>query len=673
MAWKLLNTIFLRALNLNLVSILVLITLCTSTGATEIYWSNPSGGTFQEAANWDDSVPGVDDTAIFNTGGNTYTVDMAADQTNYQMEVNNDNVTLNLNDSTHTITQNWSRAYIGKDAGDNATLTLTDGTADYTREVSVGVNAGASGVLRVDDATLNTDSFKVGEKGTGTAIIENGAQVNINYNTQGRVWVGLGDNATGILAVNGAGSRLYGTGGAYDANGPLITVGGVYHTDTTAKGFLTAINGGVVEGAKLTIADRGAEGTVKVSGEGSSIDIDESVYVSSGGKGILEIVNSGLLSARSLYIGDYAGGEGIVKVSGENSRLEIDSSLSLWSPDNSSLTVEDSATISSRYLNIGQEASNGEHIISLKNGGVATAHSLNMHGPSAKLNITGGGSMSISGEAMTSAYDDANNSVITVNGSGSRLDIGSNLFLGGYSYYEPGEGTYSFHGGTATLNVEDNSRVSVANTLQLFGDAVVNLNSVEAGVVTVGEVSADPAAYSGSMLIGSGGILSGRGTINGDVYNLGGTIAPGFSPGIMTINGDFHLGSSGILDLEIGGLAAGLYDQLLVSGDVFLDGTLNLIFIDDFLPKVDDLLTDLITFDELTFGSNFNLTFSGLNNDWQYEKEIGQTSFGFRSLSDASAPVPEPSTLLLLSGGVIGLACYTRKRKNKNERGTSDH
>ena len=195
-------------------------------------------------------------------------------------------------------------------------------------------------------------------------------------------------------------------------------------------------------------------------------------------------------------------------------------------------------------------------------------------------------------------------------------------------------------------------------------------------MVGVGDVSpfiADLVDDFGLVLVGTGGTLAGNGTINGHVFNLGGTVGPGLSPGTMTINGDFHLGSGGTLDLEIGGLTAGLYDQLLVSGNVFLDGTLNLIFIDDFLPKVDDLLTDLITFDELTFGSNFNLTFSGLNNDWQYKTLFGQTSFGFRSLSDASAPVPEPSTLLLLSGGVIGLACYTRKRKNKNERGTSDH
>ena len=363
MAWKLLNTVFIHTLNLNLLSTLVLITLCTSTGATEIYWSNPSGGTFQEAANWDGSVPGVDDTAIFNTGGNTYTVDMAADQTNYRMEVNNDNVTLNLNDSTHTITQNWSRAYIGKDAGDNATLTLTDGTADYTREVSVGVNAGASGVLRVDDATLNTDSFKVGEKGTGTAIIENGAQVNINYNTQGRVWIGLGENSTGNLTVTGTGSRLYGTGGylvdtwgLLDKEGPLITVGAA----TSSRGSLTIENGGAVEGAMLMID------------------------------------------------------EGSVLVDGENSRLTLTGGTAIGATSGDSFTVTNSGDFSGASLSIGTSNLTGE--MNLSHDGTATINQLSMAGPSSVLNITDRGRMTVSGDATIADEDSSNNATINVSG-----------------------------------------------------------------------------------------------------------------------------------------------------------------------------------------------------------------------------------------------------------------
>lgn len=606
---------FLRALNLSLQSTLILFILSSSAGAIEINWSNSSGGTFQDATNWAGSVPGGDDSAIFNTGGNTYTVDMAADQTNYRMEVRSDDVTLDLNGGTHTITQNWSRAYVGREAGDNAALTLTDGTADYTREVSVGVNAGASGMLRVDNATLKTDSFKIGDNGTGTAIIENGGQVNINYNTQGRVWIGLGDDSIGNLTVTGSGSRLYGTGGYLvdawnlpEAEGPLITVGAT----ASSRGSLTIENGGAVDGAMLMI------------------------------------------------------GEGTVLVDGENSRLTLTAAAGIGANTEGRFTVTNSGDFSGTALSIGTSSLTGE--MSLSRDGTAAIDKLSMSGLAAGLDITERGRMSVSGDATIADEDGSDHATVNIKGEGSRLDIGNNLLLGGQVFSFPGHGDFALPGGTADMNVEDKGRVSVANTLQLFDQATINLNNPVSGLVTVGDVSpflTELADDSGLVLVGTGGTLAGTGTINGHVFNLGGTVGPGFSPGTMSINGDFHLGSGGSLDLEIGGLAAGLYDQLLVNGDVVLDGTLNLIFIDDFLPELDDLLTDLITFDELTLGSNFNLMFSGLNNDWQYETLFGASSFGLRSLSDASAPVPEPSTLLLLSSGLISLACYTRKRKKR--------
>lgn len=598
---------------------LLLFSINSPAEALEIGWNNTSGGTFQDASNWNGVVPGVVgtvpavddfDTAVFDTGGNSYTVGFNANQANYRMSVRSDDVTLDLNGGTHTIAKNWSRAYIGENNGDIASLKLIDGVADYDREVSVGQNTGSVGMLRVDGATLITDSFKVGYHGDGTAIIENGGEVFIDDNGQNRVWVGLGEGATGSLTVSGVGSRLTGN------SGPVIGVGGVYHTDSTGKGSLEVLQGGEVIGSGLSLAyNTSNEGTVLVDGEGSRLDI---TYVSVGyaGRGTLDIQNSGSLFSSSISIGNnYAGGTGEMN---------------------------------------------------LLRGDTATADKLYMEGLSAELNVTQYGQMSIAEDAFISSWYSDDHSTISVNGENSRLEIGNDLYLGGevWSYME--WGPYADQGGQATLNVENKGRVSVNNSLHLFNQATVNLNnSGTKGLVTVGDVWPFLANWmddSGSVIIGNGGVLDGTGTINGNVFNLGGTVGPGFSPGVMTINGDFHLESGGVLDLEIGGLTTGLYDQLLVSGGVFLDGTLNLIFTDDFLPNIDDLLSELITFDSLALGNNFSLLFSGLNNDWQYETLIGADSFSIRSLSDAYAPVPEPSTLLLLACGLVGLAWNGKKR-----------
>jgi len=71
-----------------------------------------------------------------------------------------------------------------------------------------------------------------------------------------------------------------------------------------------------------------------------------------------------------------------------------------------------------------------------------------------------------------------------------------------------------------------------------------------------------------------GGTLKGKGTITGSVFN-GGTVAPGLSPGILTITGNFSQTAAGALAVEINGLTAGTqYDQLVVNGTVALAGAL---------------------------------------------------------------------------------------------------
>src|SRR5262249_7725391 len=71
-----------------------------------------------------------------------------------------------------------------------------------------------------------------------------------------------------------------------------------------------------------------------------------------------------------------------------------------------------------------------------------------------------------------------------------------------------------------------------------------------------------------------GGILQGAGTVTGNVTN-GGTVAPGLSPGILNIAGNYVQTAGGTLSIEINGIAVGTqYDQLNVTGTITLAGTL---------------------------------------------------------------------------------------------------
>ncbi len=70
----------------------------------------------------------------------------------------------------------------------------------------------------------------------------------------------------------------------------------------------------------------------------------------------------------------------------------------------------------------------------------------------------------------------------------------------------------------------------------------------------------------------------------GDLVNDGGTFAPGDSPALATIDGDFAQ-NTGTLAIEIGGTTAGAqFDRLLVDGAASLGGTLDVRIINGFAP-----------------------------------------------------------------------------------------
>ena len=95
----------------------------------------------------------------------------------------------------------------------------------------------------------------------------------------------------------------------------------------------------------------------------------------------------------------------------------------------------------------------------------------------------------------------------------------------------------------------------------------------------------------------AGGRLEGTGTIMANVANSG-TISTGLSAGILAITGDLTLASTSTLQIEIGGTTPGTqYDQLHVTGQLALGGTLNVSVINSFNLTAGNL------FDFLDWGS----------------------------------------------------------------------
>ncbi len=103
----------------------------------------------------------------------------------------------------------------------------------------------------------------------------------------------------------------------------------------------------------------------------------------------------------------------------------------------------------------------------------------------------------------------------------------------------------------------------------------------------------------GSIVIGSESLLSGSGTVRGHLQNNG-VVSPGNSPGIQNV-GSFTQIAGGTLQIEIAGTggagAADGHDQINVTGEARLGGTLDLALINAFTPSQGDI------FQILTYGS----------------------------------------------------------------------
>ena len=175
-----------------------------------------------------------------------------------------------------------------------------------------------------------------------------------------------------------------------------------------------------------------------------------------------------------------------------------------------------------------------------------------------------------------------------------------------------------------------------------------------------------------TLNVENGGVLGGNGTVaratgiggnnptfNGAItlnVNNGGTVAPGLSAGILNHLGDVNFNSGSALEIELGGLTPGTeHDQFIVDGNVTLDGSLVISFINGFSPEFNDLVT-ILSADSIT-GEFTNVEVQGFNGyfDVIYTgTEVQLTGFA----------IPEPSTFVLLGFSMLGCQIVRRRRKS---------
>ncbi len=135
--------------------------------------------------------------------------------------------------------------------------------------------------------------------------------------------------------------------------------------------------------------------------------------------------------------------------------------------------------------------------------------------------------------------------------------------------------------GTLTLNGEISF---MGNTYVQEGTLILN-GLVERDVI-VGQGSPGPAVA--AVAVVAQPVFGGSGRVSGNLFNEGGIIAPGNSPGTLTVDGNFSQSAGGTLQIEIAGRSTSQYDRLLIGGTANLDGTVQFIALDGFRPRGGD-------------------------------------------------------------------------------------
>ena len=137
---------------------------------------------------------------------------------------------------------------------------------------------------------------------------------------------------------------------------------------------------------------------------------------------------------------------------------------------------------------------------------------------------------------------------------------------------------------TLSANLINQGNIIFASPTYLSKSDALHVNSNIMQVDSTFEISG-----TGSFTNAEGAILRGKGSI--DVTDIGldlinaGTIAPGGSPGILSVTGDLTLAPTSVIEIEITGPEPGTeYDQLNVTGNVALGGDLKVDFIAPYNP-----------------------------------------------------------------------------------------
>jgi T5SS/PEP-CTERM-associated repeat protein len=627
---------------------LSLLAVSSSTAAVS-RWTNDGGGVFETPSNWDTGAPGSADTAVFQRGSVSYSVQFDTDITTDKLRVGTNTVTFQpvagvgsyaVANATQTLSDR--AVVIGEAAGDVAVLNsslpnFTMGGATLGDAVgSVGtlnVNAGAVTAI-VPNAYTRID---VGGSGTGNVNVFNGSSLTI----QGVLALGTNAGSSGSLSVSGASVSLNGDG--------RFVVG------LDGSGNATIAGGGVVSNLALfTIGgDVGSVGTATIDGALSRVDAPGAVIiVGASGAGALAIKNGGQVRTFGAIVSEDLGSHGSVSIDGLGSLLNVTKqTLEIGYHGTGSL----SATNGGHLISAASEINYASSAVIDGTGSLWTTTTSLTFRNNGALSVTNGGQVTSQAGYIGEFGSLVNGGAVAISGQGSSwTNSGSIIIIPGLLSGSTATANLLIKsGGTVSCSTSSISSVGASRGSAIIDGAgstwSTTNNFTDGGLLTV--TSGGRVTVGGLLTITSLGTLQGNSMVVGNVKN-GGVVSPGTSPGVLTINGNYAQDPTGILQIELASPTS--FDRLPISGTATLDGTLKLSLLGGYTPAVGDSFDILDWQTESGTFSTLQLPALTAGNTWDTSKLY---------TTGTIAVVPEPSSFALAAiGGSLWLARRTWRR-----------
>jgi T5SS/PEP-CTERM-associated repeat protein len=478
-----------------------------------------------------------------SSGGKVYSMLYGAD-IGQQPTAHSNSVLVTGTDSTWFNVGNLS---IGTQGSFNQ-LSVLDGASVVNDIASVGANTGADNnsvfVYGAGSTWSNRVLVNVGESGSGNHldISDGGAVYVLKYSCS------IGDEAgssSNSVYISGIGSTLH------TADNIYIGTGG-------SSNSLSILDGGYVENFLGRIGDAtGADhNSVLVSGHQSLWLNRMNMSVGDAGSfNHMTITNGGKVLNLIGEIGSQeTASNNSVRVTGPGSgwfnyeRLFIGQQGS----DNR-LEISNGGFVRNSYLGVlGFEINACDNAIEITgNDSVWETWDLvaiGGYGSRNRMRIEDGGKV-INNDGYIGYFASASNNTATVSGTGSLWRCEGNLYIGGHPEELGGTGNY--------VTVSNGATISTA------------LLTIHPG---------------NTFHLAPGGRLE-AGGIDGDLAVYG-IFAPGNSAAFVPVSGALSLETGGTIEIEIGGITQGAeYDHLSITGQTALAGSLDIRFVDGFVPS----------------------------------------------------------------------------------------